>query len=144
MSTHGEVNHLRKIQNGEMTAISDYVVEEIYTQSYSIGVYHGLQMIRPCTKEDFSCGDEFYYVEMKDAEAFRTFANYMDYTQDTLAEECKADVISFMIGDAPETEATGREARAQRRAYRNMKWTLLHSIQDALYDGTWESYELFA
>lgn len=122
MSTHREVNHLSKIQNGEMTAISDYVVEEIYNQSYSVGVYHGLQIIRSCTKEDFSCGDEFYYVEMKDAEAFRNFANYMDYTEDVVEKEIKSDVVTFTVGhDAPE----GRPDRKHRRVKRELVWRLI-------------------
>tara|TARA_A200000159_G_scaffold45801_2_gene42070 strand:+ start:5083 stop:5517 length:435 start_codon:yes stop_codon:yes gene_type:complete len=143
MSTHSQINHLSKLENGDITAISDDAVDDIWTQSHSIGVPHGLKIVRTCTKEDFSCGDEFYYVEVKDVDTFTTFANYMDYTEDAIAEENKADVVSFMIGDAPETEATGREARAQRRAYRTLKWEILNAIEDAFYDGSWESYNLF-
>ena len=143
MSTHSQINHLSKLENGNITAISDDVVDEIWTQSHSIGVPHGLKIVRTCTKEDFSCGDEFYYVEVKDIDTFTTFANYMDYTEDAVAEECKADVVSFMVGDEPTIEATGREGRAQRRAYRNLKWEILNAIEEAFYDGTWDSYKLF-
>ena len=147
-STLGEINHLSKIENGQITAISDNVVDEIWTQSHSIGVPHGLKIVRTCTKEDFSCGDEFYYVEMKDVDTFTTFANYMDYTEDAIAEEVKADVVSFMIGDEPEWQ-TGKRAggslrNKERRAYRRMKREILWAIEDAFYDGSWESYELFA
>ena len=141
-STLGEINHLSKIENGQITAISDHVVDEIWTQSHSIGVPHGLKIVRTCTKEDFSCGDEFYYVEMKDVATFNTFTNYMDYTEDALAEENKADVVSFMIGDEPEWQE-GKTARVERRAYRRMKRAILWAIEDSFYDGSWESYELF-
>lgn len=145
-STLGEINHLSKIENGQITAISDNVVDEIWTQSHSIGVPHGLKIVRTCTKEDFSCGDEFYYVEMKDVDTFTTFANYMDYTEDAIAEEVKADVVSFMIGDEPDWQINkgGSLRNKERRAYRRMKREILWAIEDAFYDGSWESYELFA
>tara|TARA_R100000388_G_scaffold27463_4_gene21415 strand:- start:2689 stop:3096 length:408 start_codon:yes stop_codon:yes gene_type:complete len=127
-TTHGEIKHLSKLQNGEITAISDYVVEEIYNQSHSIGVNHGIQIVRACTKEDFQCGDEFYFVEMKDAETFSTFANYMDYTEDIIDAEIKSDVVNFTIGNEG-------EGRAYRRMKRELIWVLVTKPSD--YDDDW-------
>lgn len=129
MSTHSQINHLSTLENGDITAISDDVVDEIWTQSHSIGVPHGLKIVRTCTKEDFSCGDEFYYVEMKDVATFNTFTNYMDYTEDTVANEIESDIITFTIGHkAPE----GRPA--YDRTHRRMKRAIIRGVEMAFWD----------
>lgn len=128
MSTHSQIHHLSTLENGDITAISDDVVDEIWTQSHSIGVPHGLKIVRTCTKEDFSCGDEFYYVEVKDVDTFTTFANYMDYTEDIIDAEIKSDVVNFTIGNEG-------EGRAYRRMKRELIWTLVTKPSD--YDDDW-------
>ena len=124
-----EINHLSTLDNGNITAISDYVVDAIWTQSHSIGVPHGLGIVRTCTKEDFSCGDEFYYVEVKDIDAFTTFANYMDYTEDVVDVEIKSDIITFFVGEEPE-EGMSVEAKAYRRVKREIFWAIEEALDD--------------
>lgn len=124
-----EINHLSTLDNGNITAISDDVVDAIWTQSHSIGVPHGLKIVRTCTKEDFSCGDEFYYVEVKDVDAFTTFANYMDYTEDVVDVEMKSDIITFFVGEEPE-DARSDEAKAYRRVKREIFWAIEEALDD--------------
>ena len=124
-----EINHLSTLDNGNITAISDDVVDAIWTQSHSIGVPHGLKIVRTCTEEDFSCGDEFYYVEMKDVDTFTTFANYMDYTEDVVDVEINSDIITFFVGEEPEDRRSD-----EAKAYRILKREIFWAIEEALDD----------
>ena len=149
MTTHSELNHLNRLENGDIAAISDCVVDEVFNYAHSNGLKHGLQIVRCCTKEDFSCGDEFMFVEIKDSDALREFTANMDYTEEVVSEEVKESIVFFVIGEEVELTparrgSTDRKANSQaRRQYRRFRRELLYSLEEAFYDGSWDSYKHF-
>jgi len=73
----------------------------------------------------------------------------MDYTEHAIAEEVKESLVFFVLGEQVEQiparrGSTERKANSHaRRQYRRFRRNLLSAVEEAFYDGTWDSYKHF-
>ena len=99
MKMYEELLRATEQENGTVYAMSEGTVSELIDR---IGTSHedvlGVEFVRFCNKEDFSCGDEYILMEIVDAEKLRNVTLNMDWSEAITHDEFEDDIKMFSVG----------------------------------------------